>query len=209
MTEPSRRLGPFSGAQLTVLLVVALLAVSLPVGAVAAVKASRTAISSADGRKVVGVTGGRLQVQTQPPAVATARVAPLADALDPTVVGVLGSTCTTFVTAPARRAVVVTSINVDAYDVPSPPGPGRAVFLFRGDCSTQVQTVNPGSVGVTTLEYEPGLVVPAGGRLSALTLGGVAAELTVSGYLVAPGAVAPGSNRVAPAGRSRQADGVR
>jgi hypothetical protein len=91
-----------------------------------------------------------------------------------------GSSCQPLVTPPAGKALIIKTLVVDAYAVTA-VGSGNSVQFGVGSCG--LQSVNPGGVGVTTVNYEPGIRVPAGGALNSFQAG-VQVEVTVTGYLV-------------------------
>jgi hypothetical protein len=100
------------------------------------------------------------------------------------------NTCTSLASPPAGKALIVKSIIVDAYAVPA-SGDGRAIYFYRGGgCDSSLGAVNPASVGVIPISYEPGIAIPAGSSLWTISLNGVSGEITVTGYLV-PASWAP------------------
>jgi hypothetical protein len=95
------------------------------------------------------------------------------------------------VSAPAGDALIVTTIHLNTIDDPS-PGPGLNIVLNiepapscdEGQVGSYLQEVNPGSVGETDIPFNPGLAVPAGDALCALTFNGLDADVSVTGYTV-------------------------
>jgi len=65
--RPDRGLGPFSGGQLTAIVIAAIVMLGLPVGAFAAVSASNVFISGANGGRANVDASGGLQVSGTPP----------------------------------------------------------------------------------------------------------------------------------------------
>jgi hypothetical protein len=98
-------------------------------------------------------------------------------------------------TPPSGDGLVVTSVEVDVFGDPT-PGPGNLVEVYLGNSSClnvigpYVHAVNPGSVGETDLQFNPGLAVPSGDALCADNGDGVQAEATAIGY-TAPAASVP------------------
>jgi hypothetical protein len=97
---------------------------------------------------------------------------------------ILGS-CTPIATAPAKKGLVVTDVELNIYADPS-PGPGNNVLLSTGaGCTTLVGDVNPASIGETDFSFGPGLALAAGQSLYASQELQVAGETYVNGYTVA------------------------
>jgi hypothetical protein len=102
--------------------------------------------------------------------------------------------------------MVVTTIHMDAYQVPA-PGPAGAIVLdiqpgmtcpnagAVGSCS---QYLSPGGVGETDVPFNPGLAIPAGDTLCAVPQN-IDAEITVTGYLVSSGEAPAGTLHRVPA----------
>jgi hypothetical protein len=103
--------------------------------------------------------------------------------------------CVVVIAPPAGKALVVTSIHVDAYSVSS-PGAGKFIIFYRssdGTCSNSsldlaMEIVNPGVVGVIDLQYDlpGGMPIPAGKALCAdnASPASIGAQVTAWGYSV-------------------------
>ncbi|HEY1961756.1 MAG TPA: hypothetical protein VGG69_05015 [Rhizomicrobium sp.] len=120
--------------------------------------------------------GNRLAVQEVPPATFFHSGAILSNAGD----------CVVVVTAPARKSIVVRQVRVNVTDiVGGVTGGNNSVVLFFGSvCNEVVGEVNPGAVGLSTITFDPGLVLPAGGTLAATAFGSPRAHLGLDGYTV-------------------------
>jgi hypothetical protein len=85
----------------------------------------------------------------------------------------------------------VTTIHLNTIDDPT-PGPGLSIAFNiepapacdEGQVGSYLQEVNPGSVGETDIPFNPGLAIPAGDALFALTFNGLDAGVSVTGYTV-------------------------
>ncbi|HEX8102937.1 MAG TPA: hypothetical protein VF533_10005 [Solirubrobacteraceae bacterium] len=95
--------------------------------------------------------------------------------------------CTPIATPPTGRALIVKSISVDVFGLASPSG---STYVALGVACAGAAYVNPSSLGVTTIPFEPGYVVPAKTQLMAYRSGDVQAVVTVTGYTV-PASQAP------------------
>ena len=162
-----------SAAIIAVAIVVAA-ALFSPVGAVAA--GQLVEISSVSGRKADVTRAEQLQ---------TAEASP-----HQFIRGFGGTTggCSTVLTAPSTKAVVVKTIAVDFYSVPTV----GYVYLYLGtptNCPDSFLTaVDTEAVGVTMLDLGPGIAIPAGGRLT-VAAANVYAFVTAFGYKVPSEAV--------------------
>ncbi len=100
--------------------------------------------------------------------------------------------CQVWVTPPAGKALILTSVVVNSYKNPT-PGLGEFVrvnMASSADCSANpstVFTVNPGGIETQDYQFDPGIVVPAGQSLRVSAGGSVRGELYGSGYLVPAG----------------------
>jgi hypothetical protein len=113
--------------------------------------------------------------------------------------------CRTLAIVPAGKALIVRQVRIDVYADPT-PGNGQNVRIYPNPtCSAPaVADVNPPNIGVNTVTFDPGLVIPEGSEFSAEVAGSVAGEAYVDGYTVAP-SVAPLAGQVIQAqGRNGQ-----
>jgi hypothetical protein len=106
-----------------------------------------------------------------------------------------GDGCVVIATPPSGKAMIVRDVTVDVFSDPS-PGEGDNLPIFTGTTCEEggvaIGDVNPPTVGVTTLPFDPGLGVPAKSGLSAFANGSVDAEIYVDGYSV-PSSQVPAS----------------
>jgi hypothetical protein len=182
----SRGWGPFSGGQLTAIIITVVVMVMLPVGACVT-----DAVSGAHA-SVLGT--GQLSA---------AEAAPrnfITGAVDPSAVVATGI-FTPVVRADSTHALVITSAELDIYKDAN-PGPGEAVALAvsRTDttCNSVVvqhsfyfeAVVNPGVIGEVVLPFQPGIVIPARRSLCVVNLDetNLGAEVHVFGYRIAAAA---------------------
>jgi hypothetical protein len=100
--------------------------------------------------------------------------------------------CVAIATTPAGKALVIRQVRVNVTADPS-PGSSDIIYVYSGTgCSagTEAGTVNPPTVGQTTMTFDPGLAIPNGSGMSVVVHGSLAADFYADGYSVAP-AVAP------------------
>jgi hypothetical protein len=185
-----RGLGPFSGGQLTVIIVTFAVLLLFPVGAWAL---SFTNVS------IIDPGGVNRAAVSSAGALVTAPAAPASLFRSPAFV--LQSTCTKVVDSTLAypqgggnvKAEIVTEIHAAENG-----SAGSSWYLFRnatcsGRALSDVYLQNTGAVGDeqnTQLDFPSGLAIPKGGALYALTSGNVTAGISASGYLV-PAASVP------------------
>ena len=77
------------------------------------------------------------------------------------------------------KALIVRQVRINTFENPT-PGTGNNVILWvgTGGCDQLVGDVNPASIGLDTVTFDPGLGIPAGSKLFAYKQGGVSAERT-------------------------------
>ena len=197
MTE-QRGWGPFTGRQLTTIILAAIIgAVMLP-GAVWAVDAfTNVAIQDpvsgvkagvdSSRRVLVGDGAGPLTVD------GTAKEVP-SNTLKHWLAYPTAGNCVALATPTAGKAIVIKALHVDTY-LATTTGPGRNLLLFASSSAcggTPVDDVNPGAIGVTTLDFGAGLALPAGQSLWALiSTADVEVEVYAFGYEIAGSAAPP------------------
>jgi hypothetical protein len=180
-----RGLGPFSGAQLTVIIVVFAVLLLAPIGAWA-VSGSNVFVTDAGSGARAQVDGAYQLTVTRaaPKSFTTAAAFPIT------------SSATTVAVAPTGKALVITNIVVDAYKVAA-PGLGSNVefFVSKTDAtcahlSAVVTDVNPGGIGATALPYDPGVVIPVGRALCVINgnPSNTSVEVYAAGYVIPSGA---------------------
>jgi hypothetical protein len=192
---PAKNLGPFTGRQLTTIIVAVIAAIAIPTAAYA-VAATHVVVQDQVTKTPAGVspTGNLKVAEAAPSAFFQNGLTGLNNSYRP--VAVPG----------AVSALIVTTIHVNVYSDPT-PGTGNNVALIvesNNACTgSQVGSffhlVNPGGVGEIDLPLAPGLGIPSGGALCAQQNGSVAAEVSVSGYTVPAGTVAAGALHALPA----------
>jgi hypothetical protein len=214
-TSHRRGLGPFSGGQLTAIIITLLIVAGFPFAA-SAVTGSNSFITDA-------TTGARAKVDSKNNLYTATRDATSGTpakvnsagqqlvASDTTAIYNSGlrladdcasGTCVTLAKPPIFKALVITSIHVDVEKVNSPGGVSSFVSIGRssdGTCQLgavqagqTVEVVEPPSVGTTVLSFDApgGLVLPAGRALCLFMADSTnRMELSAFGYAVAPGSV--------------------
>ena len=116
------------------------------------------------------------------------------------------STCTQVVAPPAGKALVVKSIHLDTYSVPS-PGQSSYIGIYTGtSCNSLLMFVNPATLGLTSIPLDgAGVGVPAGQALWAWG-NSAGAEVYAMGYTV-PSAQVPATAAAATRTRAAQRPG--
>jgi hypothetical protein len=189
---PARRgLGPFTGAQLTVIIVVFAVLLLAPIGAWAVSTSSVSVTDAGSGQHATVSASGQLKLTRAGAKGAFTGAAMISD-----------ENSHVLITSPARKALVVTSVFVDIYRA-SATGAGAdvVVFVSHGDatCAAPVMTngvtaidENPAGVGMTVYPFDPGLIVRAGRALCARNLdpADLSGEVMANGYMI-PAAAAP------------------
>lgn len=99
-----------------------------------------------------------------------------------------GQPCDPLVTAPAGKALVVRTVSLDAYVIAPNSVP---YFEVSVNCTGFLQYVDVTERGHETLEFDPGVIVPAGQSLGVRATG-LEGFALVTGYTV-PSASAPAS----------------
>jgi hypothetical protein len=188
--------GPFSGRQLTTMVVSLILVLGIP-GTVWAVDTfSNVAIedpvtgvkASVDSSKrlKVGDGSGAMTIDGTTTSHEAAANTLFRSATFPPSNGA----CTPVATPPAGKALIIKSVALNTYSVISPPGSGRngVFYLGTNGCEVIVLDINPPGVGPINQPFEPGLGVPAGKRLW-VSANNISAEVYTFGYSVLASAV--------------------
>ncbi len=184
---PARRgWGPFSGQQLTVIIVAAIVAVALPVGAWAAVTSQPVSITDATGAHVASVSNtNRLLVDSQ-----LASPAHIYHSTSLTVTET--SVCLVVAAPPVGRALVVRQLRISVYHNPS-PGYGQNIDVFaNSDCAAGglVADLNPPGLGQIVVPFDLGVGIPASSAMAVRVYGtSIWSDVYVDGYTVAPNQV--------------------
>jgi hypothetical protein len=98
--------------------------------------------------------------------------------------------CVPLATPPAGKALIVRQVRVNVHDIGAVGG-NNTIFVYLGEfCNEVVGEVSPNAVGLVAITFDPGLVLPAGGTLSATAFGSPRADVNTDGYIVAS-SVAP------------------
>jgi hypothetical protein len=94
------------------------------------------------------------------------------------------ATCTKIATPPAGKSLVIKSLISNTFNNPA-PGLGKAIYFYVGtNCTDVIGSINPGGIGIDSLSFEPGLVVPSGQSLWALRSADIASEVFGTGYSI-------------------------
>jgi len=185
-----RGLGPFTGRQLTTIIVAVIVAVAIPTGAYA-ISATQT--------EIVGPVNGPANV-TPAGAVQVAEAAPsnFYQTAAPTTLS--ASRFVPIATAPAGRALIVTIIHIETTSDQTPGGldfvelltryPGKGGVPCSTDTGTYDEGFTPGGIGEIDVPLAPGLTLPSGTDLCAISRGRVIALVSVSGYTIPSSAAA-------------------
>jgi hypothetical protein len=187
-----RGLGPFSGSQLTVIIVTILVLVAFPfaAGAVTGNNIFVTDATSGAHAKVDATgalrVGGAVGVSGLPKESTYFRFGPVD--VTPT------SGCRVSTPPlPSGKALIVTMLHVDIFQAPASPGTGHFLAGYADtSCTKIIDDVNPSALGITALPLTPGIATTTG--VSFKSFGGdVSAEIEIIGYLVSDTAVPPGT----------------
>ena len=193
----SRGLGPFTGGQLTIIVVTFALLLLFPIGAWAVSGSNAFVTDAVSGQHASVNTTGALNVAQAGPRSFFYRGVP-ADV----------ATFKQVIAAPPGRALVVTSI---AYNVFKATVTGTnhfigiAVSKTNNTCAQVVidptsgltaANLNPATVGETVIPFQPGLVVPAGRALCAFNFDptNIGAEVYAYGFTIAAAAAPAGAS---------------
>ena len=169
----ARGWGPFTGRQLTVI-IVAVIAIFLVPTAAVAVEATNVVIESTTGTKAGVTPPGNLK---------TAVAAPSAF-FNPDLVTVTSSTLVPVATPPSGDALVVTNIHIDPYAAGE-----IEITLHSPSCSSgpingygdQIQIPATGDI---TIPLDPGAIVPSGDVLCGGVFNSAGADVQISGYTI-------------------------
>ena len=168
-TERGRGWGPFTGRQLATIIVALIVMLLLPVGAWAASGSNVFVTDSGSGNRATVNGAGALTVSQAPPKKF------FVSAQTPNI-AVGAGVYTPLATPATQTALVITQINVDIEKITT-PGPTFwvkfAISKSDATCNSVVQyhtytplaRVTPATSGVTTLPFQPGIVVPVGRSL--------------------------------------------
>jgi hypothetical protein len=199
-TTPSTRrgFGPFTGGQLTTIIVTFAVLLLVPIGAWAVTGSNVFVTDATSGSTAKVDASGSLQTRVKGAVSVSAPTPAIAhgNLVSPTICGA-ADTCTLVIAPPAGKALIVTSIHLSAWDVPTPGGGERVLFRTSvdgtcnaGSLTDTVDVAHPGGTGDVVLTYSPGLPVQAGRALCAVTNdGALGVDITAWGYTVAPSAV--------------------
>jgi hypothetical protein len=169
----TRGWGPFTGRQLTVIIVALIAVFAVPTAAIA-VTATNVVIESATGTKAGVTPAGNLK---------TAVAAP-SSFFNPDLVTVTSSTLVPVATPPPGDALVVTNIHIDPYAAGE-----IEITLHSSSCSStpingygdQIQIPATGDI---TIPLDPGAIVPSGDVLCGGVFISAGADVQISGYTI-------------------------
>jgi hypothetical protein len=94
--------------------------------------------------------------------------------------------CTAIATPPAGKSLVIKSLMSNTYINPT-PGSGHFIYFYVGTgcvASSVVGSINPGGIGIDSLSFEPGLVVPSGQSLFFYKSSTIQSEVFGTGYSI-------------------------
>jgi hypothetical protein len=207
---PRMTWGPFTGAQLTTMVVALLACVGFSGGLVAAVAYTNAALyDPATGRRAFFDANRALRVSDAAGPLTVDGLLRVWDGAGPlTVDGAVLATeaapanyfrkwlfpppagCTAILTPPTGKAIVLDTIVVDTTSITDPPGPGRYIGFRAGSstCSEQLIDLNPTGTGVITVPLRPGITIPAGQSLWWLGAN-TSSQVLLLGHYVAAAAV--------------------
>jgi hypothetical protein len=193
--------GPFSGGQLTAIIMTLTVVIGFPVAAFAA-SGSNVFITDSTSHVHASVnSAGELNV---------AEASPLSFVTGTkNLEAIPTNTWAPLVAPSSSHALVITSIAVDTFSVATPGANQNvdfAVSASDASCAALVTPgglgvadINPGSVGETVIPFQPGIVVPANRALCVKNTDNVhlGAEAYAYGYRI-PAAAAPTANNLTP-----------
>jgi len=189
---PQKSFGPFSGAQLTAI-VVAVLAFLLPTTLWAVDAFTNVAIQDPVSGNKAAVDSSRKLSVYDPNSFADEYPGTIVRFVHDTV----GGTCRKIATPPAGKALVLKTLAIDTFQL-TVTGNGYGIYFYIGPtCSSSAVSHHPPAFGLTTVNFEPGLVVRAGQSLWVSSQTTVQAEVYGFGYLVAS-SWAPAPPSIAP-----------
>ena len=201
----SRGLGPFSGAQLTIIIVTFALLLLFPIGAWAVSGSNVFVTDAISGQHASVNTAGALNVAQAGPKSFFYRGVP-ADV----------ATFKQVIAAPPGRALVFPSIAYNVFKATVTGANhfiGIAVSKTNDTCSQVVidptsgltaANLNPATVGETVIPFQPGLVVPAGRALCAFNIDptNIGAEVYAYGFTIAAASAPTGASVSSGAGHA-------
>ena len=192
--------GPFNGAQLTVIITAIILCVGFSGTLAAAIAYSNVALyDPVVNRRVKVDLNGGLRVSDGSGALTVDGSVIASDAAPANFFRLTRygppTTCTTVLTAPAGKAIVLDTITIDTLSVTDPPGNGRFVGFYTGQagCNNPIIDVNPPGVGLITIPLRPGVTIPSGQSLWMIG-GNINAQVLFLGHYVAAAAVPASSS---------------
>jgi hypothetical protein len=204
---PRRGLGPFTGAQLTVIIVVFALVLLAPIGAWAVSGSNVFITDPGSGQRAFVSGAGQVNVTASGAKAFYTHFTQLA----------LVAGMSKAATPPNGRALVITSIVVDTYKDATPGASNNTEFFMStadASCahvnvSFPVVDTNPGALGDTVLPFNPGLVVPGGRSLCVQNFSpsNLYAEVYVYGYTIPASAAPAGASGRSTAPPEPQPDG--
>jgi hypothetical protein len=189
--------GPFSGGQLTMIIVTFAVLLLFPIGAWA-ISGSNVFVTDATSGSHASVNGGALTVAQASPKNLFVRSGPV------------GGTFARILKPLPGKAAIVTSIVWDVYTAAATGAShniAAAISATDTSCSSLVLDpatgfpafdFNPAGIGLTVVPFQPGLVIPANRALCVANFdtGNISAEVYVYGYYVAASAAPAGAAAV-------------
>jgi hypothetical protein len=194
----TRGWGPFSGGQLTVIIVAVVVTVLFPVGAWALSGSNLFVTDPGSGARATVNAAGALTVNEASPKTF------YANAVLPSQIGI--GNYTPLATPTPGHALVITSVVIDILKVVTPDQTVHVdIAISKGDASCQqvvlyhngfypLLLLSPSNRGATAFPFQPGIPIPAG-RALCVDQGdtnNLLSEDSVSGYTVPASATLPG-----------------
>lgn len=104
--------------------------------------------------------------------------------------------CAQLIKVPASDGFIIKSVTIDTWSDPTPGNDNFASVYLGSGCNSshEVILINPGSIGSTTVPFDPGFAVPPNGILTYNVSGNVGADVYVTGYLVPKSDVGSGTH---------------
>jgi hypothetical protein len=117
--------------------------------------------------------------------------------------GTASSSCSQIGAPPAGKAVILRSITINVYSAPAGTFSGNTfitVFNNSSCTGTPIWDVTPTQLGVTTMQFDPGVAIPSSGALSVSDFSGAGygIEAYATGYTVPASAVPSSAAAIRP-----------
>lgn len=197
---PGKSWGPFSGRQLTTIIVSLIIGVVLLPSAVWAVDSfTNVAIQDPVSGYKVGVTSSRKALVSDGSGSMTVDGTVSAREMPYNLLqhwaGFPTSTsgCTPIATPDAGKALVIKTLHIDTWENPSPGSLEYLTFTYgpaSDPCVNLLDDINPSGIGQDALDFSAGVALPAGNVLAAFVTGSLKTEVYAFGFQIT-GSTAP------------------